>query len=77
MNGCTFSPDGTLLATTGRDQTVRLWNVPNGTPQAVLTGHTSWTNRCAFSPDGTLLATTSRDQTVRLWNVPDGTHMPC
>jgi WD40 repeat protein len=67
-------PDGALLATTGDDRTVRLWNVADGTAHSVLTGHTSWVERLAFSPDGTLLATSGNDGTVRLWQIPSGTY---
>ena len=68
MNSCDISPDGTLLATASDDRTVRLWELPDGTSKAVLTGHLSWVEGCAFSPDGALLATTSRDRTIRLWD---------
>jgi len=49
-----------------------LWNLPDGTERAVLTGHAEGLNDCAFPPDGALLATASCDRTVRLWQVPDG-----
>ena len=79
VTGCAFGtrPDGTLLlATTSRDETVRLWNPLIGSPIGdPMTGHTSEVTGCAFGtrPDGTLLlATTSRDETVRLWNPANG-----
>ena len=68
-----FSPDGELLASTGYDRTVRLWDVDSGKPRGEpLTGHTEWVNEVEFSPDGELLASASDDTTVRLWDTDVG-----
>jgi WD40 repeat protein len=73
VNSVAFSPDGTLLATTSGDQTVRLWDTATGQPHGQpLTGHTGPVYSVAFSPDGTLLATTGDDRTVRRWDTATG-----
>jgi WD40 repeat protein len=36
-----IAPDGTWLATTSEDGTVRIWDVATGQQRATLTGHTS------------------------------------
>jgi len=66
-----FSPDGQLIASASRDQTVKLWR-PNGTLVATLIGHKDSVTSVAFSPDGQLIASGSWDGTVRLWR-RDGT----
>ncbi|HSM57262.1 MAG TPA: WD40 repeat domain-containing protein [Candidatus Sulfomarinibacteraceae bacterium] len=75
-----FSPDGETLVASGiRDENFkhvsRLWNVPAGTSDGVLTGYENTVTSAAFSPDGALLATgaASGDGAVRLWQVSDWT----
>ena len=67
-----FSADGSLLASTSDDRTVRLWNPSTGQEVQKLAGHTDWVRAVAFSADGSLLASASADQTVRLWNPSTG-----
>ena len=63
-----FHPDGTRLATAGRDRAVWLWDLARGEEVARLQGHTSYVWSLAFSPDGATLASGSGDFTVRLWD---------
>ncbi|MFI1237455.1 WD40 repeat domain-containing serine/threonine protein kinase [Nocardia salmonicida] len=70
------SPDGTLLATGGSDNTVRLWNVRTGeAARPALKGHSNSVESLAFSPDGALLASAGYDKTIRLWNPRTGAHL--
>jgi hypothetical protein len=67
-----FSPDGRLLASASRDNTVRLWDPATGAAVRTLEGHGASVTSVAFSPDGRLLASASGDNTVRLWDPSDG-----
>jgi WD40 repeat protein len=63
-----FHPDGTRLASAGRDRAVWLWDLERGEEVARLPGHTKLVFSLAFSPDGATLASGSEDNTVRLWD---------
>ena len=63
-----FHPDGTRLATGGRDGAVWLWDLKRGEEVARLPGHITYIWSLAFNPDGTTLASGSGDSTVRLWD---------
>jgi RNA polymerase sigma factor (sigma-70 family) len=73
-----FSPDGKILATGDHNDgwhlnTIRLWDVANGSQTGVLQGHTDGVLWLAYSPDGKTLASASNDGTVRLWDPAAGT----
>ncbi len=67
-----LSPDGKMLASTGSDTAVRVWDFPTGKALAVLQGHQKPVLAFAFAPDCKMLASASEDKTVRLWHATKG-----
>jgi WD40 repeat protein/serine/threonine protein kinase len=71
--GLAFSPDGKLLASTGKDRTVRLWDPVTGQIVRELRGFDGPAQSVAFHPDGRFLATTEYDTGgVKIWEVQSG-----
>jgi hypothetical protein len=71
-NEIVFSPDGKMLASTGFDNMIKLWDVGAGIELRTLKGHRERVTHVAFSPDGKMLASGSEDWTVRLWDINTG-----
>lgn len=67
-----WSPDGRILASSGADQMIRLWDAQGGKLLQTLEGHTDWVSSVTWSPDGQTLASGSFDRTIRLWDVQSG-----
>ncbi|MCB9896461.1 MAG: protein kinase [Planctomycetes bacterium] len=63
-----MSPDGTRIATGGRDDVVRLWDATHFDLVAQLSGHQRYVYSLAWSPDGARLFSGSGDGTVRMWD---------
>src|SRR6266545_2877113 len=71
INSVAFSPDGQLLASAGRDRTVRVWDLANGHEAIRYRKHGDNVRAVAFSPDGKLIAS-GGDKDVRLWEPRTG-----
>jgi WD40 repeat protein len=64
----TYSPDGTLVASTGDGHSIELWDTQTGEHFRSLRGHTDEVTSIAFGPDGRTMASASLDDTIRIWN---------
>ncbi|MFC6091765.1 helix-turn-helix domain-containing protein [Saccharothrix lopnurensis] len=64
-----FSPDGSRIATVGRDNTARVWDAAGHRVVFTLVGHKGPVNAVAFSLDGQTLITGSEDAQALLWAV--------
>jgi WD40 repeat protein len=60
-NAVAFSPDNRWLASGGKDNVIKIWDLANGNVLRTLYGHTTNVNALAVSPDGKLLASGSGD----------------
>ncbi len=72
VTAITVSVDRRWIASTGPNNTIRLWNAADGAAGPTLTGHTDRVTSLKFSPDGARLVSGSIDQSIRVWNTEDG-----
>lgn len=69
---CAFAPDGKRALCTGRDGSVKIWNLSSGKTLLKIPAHSSYVMDAAFSPDGTRIVSASWDKTAALWNASTG-----
>jgi WD40 repeat protein/uncharacterized caspase-like protein len=72
VNAVAFSPDGKVVATGSRDQTIKLWHAATGAVLRTLAGFNGEVSAVAFSHDGEYLAAAGTDQSLRVWNPTSG-----
>ncbi|KAF5190650.1 Guanine nucleotide-binding protein subunit beta-1 [Thalictrum thalictroides] len=71
LTDCSFSYDGTKLATCAMSGVIKLWSMPQVTKVATLKGHTERATDVVFSPVDNHIATASADHTAILWRLWD------
>ncbi len=72
IDALAFNSGGTLLASGGRDSTIKLWDIRSGSELRSLAGHLSNVTSLAFSRDGRTLVSGSLDATIKFWDVETG-----
>jgi eukaryotic-like serine/threonine-protein kinase len=72
VQSASYSPDGSLILSTSRDKTAKIWDARSGTELLTLKGITNWKGSAAFSPDGSRIVTGSGDNTAKLWDAKTG-----
>ncbi|KAJ0153276.1 Delta(24(24(1)))-sterol reductase [Fusarium oxysporum f. sp. albedinis] len=61
-----LSPDNQLIASGGRDRTVKIWDITTGVCRHTLEGHDDEIHSITFLPDGQSLAAASN--TIKIWD---------
>ncbi|XP_078442813.1 WD-40 repeat family protein / small nuclear ribonucleoprotein Prp4p-like protein [Wolffia australiana] len=68
LTGCSFSRDGSLLATSSWSGVTKIWSMPDVKRVSALKGHTDRATDVVFSPVDNCVATASADKTAKLWS---------
>ncbi|NMG57489.1 hypothetical protein E1H12_02870 [Geitlerinema sp. P-1104] len=68
------SPNSQLLATTGNDNAIKIWDMQRGNLLATWHGHHDDVHHLQFSPRGDVLASAGRDGRVKIWDMTHHRH---
>ena len=63
---------GSPVASGGRDELIRIWDVRTGEPLRTFAGHAGYISAVAYAPDGETLATHGAEGKTYLWHPKTG-----
>jgi RNA polymerase sigma factor (sigma-70 family) len=72
INGLDFSPDGKVLVSASRDQSLRFWDVATGREVRRIKPHNLEQDQVKFSADGKLVASDGGDGWLRVFDAQTG-----
>src|SRR5574341_882861 len=64
-----FSSDGRWVASGGKDNRLKIWDVKTGLELRTLSGEPEWIESIAFHPQGRWLAAGGRNGVIKMWEV--------
>ena len=67
-----FSPDGNIMASSGADNKIVLWDMVSSKQMNILSGHNGPVNSISIHPNKNIIASASDDGTVKIWEYPSG-----
>ena len=65
-----YNSDGRYVASSGKDNTIRIWDVQTGKCIQVYNNSDELINYMDFTPDGNYIITISSNNTVKVWRFP-------
>lgn len=72
VHAVSWSPDGTSIASAGRDQSVFVWQPASGDIVCTYREHSGLTYALSWSPDSKYLASAGSDKAVHVWAATTG-----
>nr|WP_284697391.1 hypothetical protein [Anabaena sp. CCAP 1446/1C] len=70
-----ISPNGKIAVSGSDDNTLKVWDLQQGTEISTLTGHHSFVRAVAITPDEKIAISASDDETLKAWDLEKGTEI--